>query len=120
MKKRTARQLEFALHILTAVVLALKGYSEVTQGKPFPGLIILGIAAIVPVLLLLWRPLKMTPKQARIACYYVESPAMFLTAYMLYLEGREFHPYLFLIAALLYPAAGFISSKKFKRIRKAS
>jgi len=120
MKKKTARQLEFFLHLLTSAVLLLKGCSEIVEGKSFPGLIISCLALLVPLLLFLWKPLRITPKQARIACYYIESPALIVTAYVLYLEGKEFHPYLFLIAALLYPVVGLISSKKFKRLKKAS
>lgn len=120
MKKRTARKLELFLHLLTSGILLLKGYGEIVEGKCFPGLIIACLAILVVIVLLLWKPLHITPKQARIACYYIESPAMFVTAYVLYLEGKEFHPYLFFIAGLLYPLVGFISSKKFKRLRKSS
>lgn len=119
MKKKTLRRLELLLHLTTSVVLILKGYSEVIEGKFFPGFILTGLALIVPIILFLWKVLHIKPREARVACYYIESPALLVAAYTLYLEGREFHPYLFFIAGLLYPAVGFISSKKFKRLRKS-
>jgi len=118
MTKRTARKLEFFLHILTAFLLLLKGYSQIRLHLYFPGGILLFLAATVLVLILSWKPLGVKPKQARIACYYIESAALFITSYIFLLEGKDTHPYIFFLAAILYPVLGFISSKKFRQLRK--
>lgn len=118
MRKRTIRRIEYVVHVVTALILLLKGAILLRQHLYFPGLILIGLAAVILIVLLLWKQLKISPKQARIACYYVESPALFLTSYMLFMEGREFQPYIFIIAGLMYPLVGFISSKKFKRMKK--
>jgi hypothetical protein len=120
MKKKTVRKLELVLHFLTMLLLLIKGFDEISRRLYFPGGIITGLALIVLTILLFWKPLKIKPKQARIICYYVESPALLLTAYMLYLEQKEFLPHIFFIAGFMYPAVGFISSKKFKRLKKAA
>lgn len=119
MKKKTVRKVEFLLHIVTASLLLLKGYLLVVGHLYFPGAIVLALGVSVLIVMLFWRFLRITPKEARVACYYIEMPALFIIAYALYLEGKEFAPYIFFIAALLYPMAGFISSKKFKRLKKS-
>lgn len=53
-------------------------------------------------------------------CYYIESPALFIIAYVLYLEKKDALPHIFLLAGMLYPMLGFISTKMFKRINKSS
>lgn len=118
MKKKTVRRLEYFLHILTALILLLKGSFEVSKGLLFPAFIITVPALTVLAILLLWRKLKITPKHARIVCYYIETPALLVSAYVLHLEGKELQPYFFFLAALLYPVVGFISTKKFKKIQK--
>lgn len=119
MKKKTSRKLEFFLHILTSIVLLLKGLTEINAGLYISGSIIILFSLLVPFFIFGWKLLKIRPRQAKIACYYLESPALFATSYVLYLEGREFSPYIFALAAILYPAVGFISSRKFKNMKKA-
>ena len=118
MKKKQVRRLELLLHLLTSAILLLKGFDLVQRKLYFPGGIILGLALIVLLIITLWRPLKIKPRQARVTCYYLETPALLVIAYVLHLEQKEFMPYIFFISAILYPAVGFISSKKFKKIRK--
>jgi hypothetical protein len=118
MRKRTVRKVELFLHILTACLLLLKGYLQMSKHLYFPGLIILALGICVLTISLLWKVFRITPKEARVACYYIEAPALMIISYMLHLEDKEFAPYLFLIAGLLYPVAGFISSKRFKKLRK--
>jgi hypothetical protein len=120
MKKKTFRQLEVILHVITVATLLLKGYDEVKRGLFFPGGIIIGFAFTALIIALFWRRLYIKPRIARTACYYIEAPALLLTSYVLYLENKEFLPDIFLIAAILYPAFGFISSKKFKKLNKAA
>ena len=120
MKKKTARRLEYFLHFITALLLILKGIDEIIKELYYPGFIIIGLAVTVLIIAFFWRSLKIKPKQARIICWYLESPALLVTSYMLYLERKEFMPHIFLLAAIMYPAMGFISSKKFKRIRKSA
>ena len=120
MKKKTARKLEYFLHFITALLLIIKGIDEVVKGLYFPASIILGIALLVFILIFFWRKLKIKPKQVRITCWYLESPALLVVSYVLHLEKKEFTPYIFLLAAIMYPAMGFISSKKFKKIRKSA
>ena len=117
MNKKAFRRLEYFLHFLTELLLLIKGADEVSRGLYFPGLIITALALTVLVISLFYRRLKIRPKQARTICWYIEAPALLVTAYMLYLEKREFAPHIFLLAAIMYPAMGFISSKKFKRIK---
>ncbi len=117
MKKKTFRKLEVLLHFLTAFVLLLKGCDELNKRLYFPGLIILGLAITILTITIYWKKLYIKPKQARLVCYYLESPALLITSYMLYLENKMFLPYIFFIASILYPAMGFITSKKFTQIK---
>ncbi|WP_294824844.1 hypothetical protein [uncultured Flavobacterium sp.] len=120
MKKRTFRKLEIFLHILTSAILLLKGFDEVVKHLYFPGFILIGLGLLVLTITIFWRRLGIRPKQARIMCYYIEAPALFIIAYMLHLEKKEALPQIFILAGMLYPMLGFISSKKFKRINKSS
>ncbi len=116
MKKRTFRKLEALLHFLTGLVLLLKGIDLITRHLYFPASILLGLGLAIFIVNFFWRRLQIKPKQARVLCYYLESPALLVTSYVLYLEHTDNFPHIFLIAAILYPAMGFISSKKFKKI----
>jgi hypothetical protein len=118
MKKKTVRSLEYFLHIMTGVILLLKGYMEMNVGLYFPGFLLTAPAFTVLIIILFWRKLNIPPKHARVACYYIEAPALLVAAYVLHLEGKELHPYFFFIAAMLYPVVGFISTKKFKKLKK--
>lgn len=120
MKKKTFRKLEVLLHFLTAFVLLLKGCDELNRGLYFPGIIILGLAATILTITIYWKKLHIKPKQARLICYYLESPALLIISYVLYLEDKTSLPYIFFIAAILYPAMGFITSKKFHKIKHTS
>jgi hypothetical protein len=117
MNKKTFRKLEVLLHFLTTFILLIKGCDELNKRLYFPGGIILGLALTILVITIFWKPLYIAPKQARIVCYYLESPALLITAYVLYLEDKPFLPHIFFIAAMLYPVTGFITSKKFNNIK---
>ena len=118
MKKKVLRKTETFLHFLTAAIILIKGYDELTKHIFFPAFILLSFGLLVLVTMLLWRPLRIKPKEARRSCYFIEAPALLVISYVVYLEGRHTVPYIFLIAAFLYPAMGFISSKKWKKINK--
>ncbi|ALM48507.1 hypothetical protein AMR72_06080 [Flavobacterium psychrophilum] len=120
MKKKTFRKLEILLHFITAFILLIKGADELGRRLYFPGFIIIGLALLILAITIFWKTLYIRPKQARQVCYYLEAPALLVTAYVLHLENKPFLPSIFLIAALLYPAMGFISSKKFRRIKNIS
>ena len=120
MKKKTFRRLEVALHFLTASIILIKAADLLLRGVYYPGGILLGLALTIFTIALYWRPLKIKPRQARVLCYYLESPALLVMAYVLHLEGKESLPHVFLISAIIYPAMGFISSKKFKRMKNHS
>ena len=120
MKKKTFRKLEALLHFLTALVLLLKSIDLIVSKLYFPGSILLGLAVIILIISIFWRKVGIKPKQGRIICYYLESPALLITAYVLSLEDKGNFPHIFLIAAILYPAMGFISSRKFKKLKKRS
>ena len=115
MKKKNIRRLETLLHILTSIILLIKGYDQFTKGIYFPAFILFGFGFLVLSIILFWRKLKIRPKQARVSCYFIESPALLVTAYILSLEGRDSLPFIFSLAALLYPAVGFISTKKARK-----
>lgn len=87
------------------------------RGLYFPGVIILGLALTILAITIFWKTFYIKPKQAREVCYYLECPALLIISYVLHLEGKPFMPDIFLIAGMLYPVAGFISSKKFNRLR---
>jgi len=98
--------------------LLLKGFDEIKRHLYFPASIILALATTILVIAFLWKPLKIVPKQARQICYYLECPALLLTAYLLYLEGKGSMPHIFLIAGIMYPVVGYITSKKAKRFKR--
>lgn len=114
MKKKTFRKLEVLLHFLTAFILIIKGVDEMSRRLYFPGSIILGLAVTILAITIFWKTFYISPRQARQVCYYLEAPALLVTSYVLYLEDKPFLPDIFLVAALLYPAMGLITSKKFK------
>ncbi|MDV6167876.1 hypothetical protein R1T16_05530 [Flavobacterium sp. DG1-102-2] len=118
MKKKTFRKLEVLLHFLTAFILLIKGCDELNRNLYFPGGIITGLAILILAITIFWKTFYISPKQARQICYYLEAPALLVTSYMLHLEGKNFLPDIFLVAAMLYPAMGIISSKKFKDYSK--
>ncbi len=101
MKKKTARKLEYFLHFITALLLILKGVDEIIKELYYPGFIILGLATTVLIVAFFWRSLKIKPKQARIICWYLESPALLVTSYMLYLEKKEFMPHIFFLFSIM-------------------
>ena len=118
MKKKTFRKLEVLLHFLTAFILLIKGGDEIGKGLFFPGFIILGLAFIILTITIFWKTLYITPRQARQVCYYLEAPALLVTSYVLYLEDKQFLPDIFLVAAILYPMVGFITSKKSSQFKR--
>lgn len=118
MKKKTFRKLEVLLHFLTAFILLIKGGDELSKRLYFPGFIIIGLAFTILVIIIFWKTLYITPKQARQVCYYLEAPALLVTSYVLYLEEKPFLPYIFFVAAMLYPMVGFITSKKSSYFKK--
>ena len=118
MKKKTIRSIEYLLHVITVMILLLKGSMEISKGLYFPGFLLTAPAITVLSIILFWRKLNIPPKHARVASYYIEAPALLIAAYVLHLEGKELHPYFFFIAAVLYPVVGFISTKKFKQLKK--
>jgi len=118
MKKRTFRKLEILLHFLTAFIVLIKGCDELNRNLYFPGCITVGLAITILAITIFWKKFYIRPKQARQICYYLEAPALLITAYMLHLEGKDFLPDIFVVAAMLYPAMGFITSKRFKEDSK--
>lgn len=118
MKKKTFRKLEMLLHFLTAFILLIKGGDELSKGLYFPGFIILGLAFVILTIIIFWKTLYISPKQARLVCYYLEAPALLITSYVLYLEEKPFLPYIFFVAAMFYPMVGFITSKKASYFKK--
>ena len=120
MKKKTFRRLEILLHFLTAFIILIKAADLMARGVYYPGGILSGLAFTILIISLYWRRLDIKPRQARVTCYYLEAPALLVMAYVLHLEGNESLPHVFIISAIIYPAMGFISSKRFKRIKNHS
>ncbi len=118
MKKRRMRSIEKALHIITVLILLLKATDLLKKNLFFPASIILMLAFTTLAILLFRRKMRIRPRHAGIICFYLESPALLVISYSLYLEKKEMLPYIFFIAGLIYPMVGFIASKKFKQIKK--
>lgn len=115
MKKRTLRRLELLILGLTPILLLFKAYDEILRKVFFPAFIILGLCIVLLIVLIFWKPLNIAPKQARILCYYIAAPAFIIACYMSYLENKKHMATLFLCAALLYPLAGFMFTKRLKK-----
>lgn len=118
MKKQRMRSIETVLHIITTLILLIKAIDLIKKHLFFPASIILMLAFTTLTLLLFRRKLHVRPRHACVICFYLESPALLVISYSLYLEGKETLPYIFFMAGLIYPMAGFIASKKFKQIKK--
>lgn len=118
MKKKAIRKLEVLLHAVTAAILLIKGIDEIKRQVYYPGVLLIVISFIILLVLFFWRPLKIKPKKARLICYFIEMPGLFISSYLFYLEGKEYLSDVFLLAGILYPAVGLISSKTFKKISK--
>ena len=115
MTKRILRRLELIILLLTPVLLLLKAYDEIIRRVFFPAFIILGICIVLLAVLIFWKALQIAPKQARILCYYIATPAFIIAYYMSCLENKRHMATIFLFAALLYPLAGFIFTKRQKK-----
>ncbi|WP_129583030.1 hypothetical protein [Flavobacterium cyanobacteriorum] len=117
MKKKKTQKLETALHLLTVLVLLLKAFDLYRRDQYIPATIISVLAATALIIITFRRRLGMRSRKAGITCFYLEAPALMAVALVLHREGNEFLPLMFFIAAVIYPVAGFIASKKFKQIK---
>lgn len=109
--RRAKRYFEFFVHLIIIGALLYKGYDEVNKHLYFPGGIILGFAAIAMIVTLFWKPFKMPPRIARQTCYYIEAAALFLTAYVYYVEKNIAYTNYCIIAGLACCAVGFLSTR---------
>lgn len=117
MKKKKMQKLELVLHLLTVLVLLLKAFDLFKKGEFMPSMIILSLALATLIIITFRRKLHIRSRKAGIICFYLEAPALIFIAVVLHNEGKEFLPYIFLTAGIIYPVAGFIASKKFKQIK---
>ena len=119
MKIKPFRLLEMLLHSITVAALLLKSFDEIAKGLFFPGFIILGLAVTAMVITFFWKQLNMAPRIARLACYYLEAPAMLITSFIFHSEQNARLSQLFLIIAISGPVYGFLTSVKKRKGRAA-
>ena len=112
MKIKPFRLVELLLHYVTIAALLYKGISLVITKLYFPAFIILLPSVIAMIITCFWKQFAMTPRIARLSCYYLEMPALITTAYVFSLESNVQLSQLFLLAAIVYPVYGYFSSKR--------
>jgi Ca2+/Na+ antiporter len=109
--RRFKRYIEFIIHLVIISALLYKGYDEVSRGLYFAGGIILGLAAIAMVITLFWKQFKIPPRIARQTCYYIEAPALFVSAYVFYLDKQIAYFNYCIIAGLACCVVGYLSTR---------
>jgi hypothetical protein len=109
--RKAKRYFEFFVHLVIIGALLYKGYDEVTKHLYFPGIIILGLSAIAMVITFFWKQFKMPPRLARQSCYYIETLALLLTAYVYYLEKNIAFTNYCIITGVACAVVGFLSTR---------
>jgi amino acid permease len=116
--KKIQRQSEVALHALVIAALLTISIRLVTQNMLFPALIIGCLSATAIAVTLFWKPFKIKPKQARLASFYLECPALLLCRFMFGQQHETNMAQLYLLAGIALPAFGYLTSIKPKKIKK--
>jgi hypothetical protein len=116
--KKALRKLEMLLHSAIITGLLVVSIKMILSGLYFPGSILTGLAIAAACISLFWKKLNMSPRYARLTCYYIEAPA-FLICWLHFKLGHE--PMLaqaYLMAAVIFPFFGYISSIKTYKTKK--
>lgn len=101
MKTRNAK-LEFFLHLLTGLVLVLKGADKLTQSHLISGSIMLLLALLIFGLVLFGEKLNFSHSKVKRISWLIESLALFIVALVFYQEGRQYLQYVFGTCAIVY------------------
>jgi len=116
MESKRKHRLEIMLHILTAMILMIKGYDKIGHHHLAAGGIIVGFGILVLFIALFGEKMGLSHKTAKLVCYAVESVALFITAYVFFGDGKKFIPYLYAFAAVMYLVAVVLTAKKREKV----
>lgn len=112
------RSAEIFLHAVITAVICFLGGKLLVIGMLYPSLIILTLCITMIHISIFWKKLKMYPAQARLACYYLEGLS-FLVCWATYNSLANIAlSKICLIAAIMLPFIGFISSLKTYKNKK--
>ena len=107
--KKFLRITEILLHSVIIALVLWKGFLLFKIGLYFPALMIMGLSLITISITIYWKKLRLAPRQARQACYYLEG-VIFLILYALCTVHERNLAQVLLMAAILFPFIGFVTS----------
>lgn len=116
--KKLVRQTEMLLHAALTGILLLRGGQLILSHMYYPGVILLGLMSITMMITLFWKRLRLAPRDARMACYYLETPALLLNYVVFNTIGATLAAQVCLIATVALPFLGFATAIKTHRKRK--
>lgn len=118
--KKLARKIEMLLHALLTGVLIFRAVLLIKDGLYYPGGIMMGLLLAAVVISLFWKQLKLAPRDARLACYYLEAPTLLLNYVVFNIEGDVLAAQVCLIATVSLPFIGYATAIKTHRKRKVA
>ncbi|GHA78090.1 hypothetical protein [Pontibacter akesuensis] len=102
------------VHLMTVLVLLLKGTDKLTHEYWLSGSILVLLGLLVLALVVLEKRLHLNHHNVRQTCLLIESFALFVMALVFYQEGRQYLQYVFGACALTYLAVAIVEYRKHK------
>ncbi|QCR21143.1 hypothetical protein [Pontibacter sp. SGAir0037] len=112
--KAHSPRLELFLHLLTALVLLLKGADKISHSHFISGSLLLLLAFMILALVFLEKRLHLSHIRVKQICFLVESLALSIISIVFFQEGRHYLPYVFGACALTYLIVAIVSFAKAK------
>nr|WP_322623915.1 hypothetical protein [uncultured Flavobacterium sp.] len=116
--KSLLRNTEVLLHIFITAGISLLGTRLLLTDMYYPAVIILATCILTVNIATRWKKLKLYPRDARLSCYYLEGFSLLVSWATYHSNGNESLARISLIAAILLPFIGYISSLKTYRNKK--
>lgn len=116
--KKALRKLEMLLHSAITAGLLIVSAKMILSGLYFPGSILAGLVIAATCISLFWKKLGMSPRYARLTCYYLEAPAFLICWLHFKLAHESMLAQAYLMAAVIFPFFGYISSIKTYKTKK--
>ncbi|MFP9099720.1 hypothetical protein ACLI09_11755 [Flavobacterium sp. RHBU_24] len=109
--KRILRKTEILLHSVIIALVLWKGILLFREGMYFPAGLVTGLSLTAMAITIYWKKLRLAPREARQASYYIEGLA-FLTLYVLCTTHERNLAQLLMMASIVFPFIGFATSLK--------
>lgn len=106
---------DFIVHLLTVLVLLLKGYDKIEHHQFVSGGILVALGVSVLVLTFFSDFFSLSHQAAKTVCYFIEFVALSIIAFSFFTEGKQFLPYAFAFSALLYLIVAVVKVRRQSR-----